>query len=327
MTMRVLVTGRGSVAQRHARHLREFRSDVVLGVFSHGKPGDVLAPFEWLPDWKSVLAWQPQAVIIASVSANHANELIACLDAGWPCLAEKPLVTTQTALAAVRTAVEKRALMAPVVVGCNLRYMPSLQRVREILRSGVLGGIVRAQFEVGQNLTQWRPSRDLRDSYSAQVVLGGGVLFDLVHEVDLARWLLGPLQVRAAIGGQFSQPLGAVGLCSDDVHVALLSLASGAPVTVSLDYVSQQLVRRHVFTGELGTLTWDLACRHCRIDGTQGVIELATGAEAFDMAQTYRAQMHDWLQAIDNPAHNVVSSLVDSLETTALMLAMKEAAT
>jgi predicted dehydrogenase len=325
--MKILITGRGSAAQRHVRHLRELRSDLALGVFSHGEPADALAPFKWLPDWKSALAWRPQAVIIAGVSASHADELLACLDAGWPCLVEKPLVTTQAALAAVRVAVEKRALVAPVVVGCNLRYLPSLQRAGEILRSGVLGRIVRAQFEVGQNLSQWRTGRVLRGSYSAQAVLGGGVLFDLVHEVDLARWLLGPLQVRASISGQFSQPLAALGLCSDDVHVALLSLASGAPVTVSLDYVSQVLVRRHVFTGELGTLTWDLACRRCWIDGTQGVIELAAGAEAFDMAQTYRAQMHDWLQAIDNPAHNVVSSLADSLESTALMLAMKEAAT
>jgi hypothetical protein len=30
-----------------------------------------------------------------------------------------------------------------------------------------------------------------------------------VHEVDLARWLLGPLEVVAGIEGQFSQPLAA----------------------------------------------------------------------------------------------------------------------
>lgn len=325
--MRVLVTGRGSIAQRHVRHLRELRPDVTLGVFSHGKPADALAPFEWLPDWDSARAWDPQAVVIASVSASHGDELLACLNAGWPCLAEKPLVTTLAALDQVRAGTRQRmAVMPPVVVGCNLRYLPSLQRAKEALHSGVLGRLVRAQFEVGQALTQWRPGRELGTSYSAHAGQGGGVLLDLVHEVDLALWLLGPLEVKAAIGGQLSRPLAALGLQSDDVHVALLRQVSGAPVTISLDYVSQKLVRRHVFTGESGTLTWDLSARQCWIDSTAGTTEIASGLQEFDIAQTYRTQMQDWLYAIDNPAHPVVSPLGDALETTALMLAMKEAA-
>lgn len=323
--MRVLVTGRGSIAQRHVRHLRESQSSVALGVLSDGEPAGGLVPFKWLPDWAAAKAWAPQAVIIASVSARHGQELLACLDAGWPCLAEKPLVTTRAELDAVRAAVRQIWLAAPVVVGCNLRYMPSLQRVREVLRSGALGRIVRAQFEVGQNLEQWRPGRELGTSYSARVEQGGGVLLDLVHEVDLARWLLGPLAVVAATGGQFSQPLAALGLQADDVHVALLKQASGAPVTISLDYVSQKLVRRHVFTGESGTLTWDLGARRCWMDGSGGTTELAMAPGEFDMAETYRLQMQDWLQAIENPQHLVVSPLSDALETTELMLAMKEA--
>lgn len=324
--MRVLVTGRGSIAQRHVRHLRELRPDVALGVLSGGKPADALAPFEWLPDWVAVKAWAPQAVIIASVSARHGDELLACLDAGWPCLAEKPLVATRAELDAVLAAVRQRPVAAPVVVGCNLRYLPSLQRVNGVLRSGVLGRIVRAHFEVGQNLTQWRPGRDLGTSYSAQAGQGGGVLLDLVHEVDLARWLLGPLEVVAGIEGQFSQPLAAAGLKANDVHVALLRQASGAPVTISLDYVSQKLVRRHVFTGESGTLTWDLGARRCWMDDIGGSTVLADDPQEFDMAGTYRLQMQDWLQAIENPQHRVVSPLTDALETTALMLAMKETA-
>ena len=324
--MRVLVTGRGSIAQRHVRHLRELRPGVTLAVLSDGRPSDLLGPLEWLPDWAAAKAWAPQAVVIASVSARHADDLLACLGAGWPCLAEKPLVTTAAALAAVRAACIRHAPLAPVVVGCNLRYMPSLQRVQEVLRRGVLGRIVRAQFEVGQNLAQWRPGRELGTSYSACAEQGGGVLLDLVHEVDLARWMLGPLEVAAAVAGQFSQPLAEAGLKANDVHVALLKQAGGAPVTISLDYVSQKLVRRHVFTGESGTLVWDLGSRRCWMDDASGTTELSHDPQEFDMALTYRLQMQDWLLAMEQPSHQVVSPLADALETTALMLAMQEAA-
>ena len=324
-TMRILVTGRGSIAQRHVKILRSFRPDIVLGVLSVGEPTKDLSPFEWLTSWASAAAWNPQAVVIAGVSERHATELAASIEAGWPCLAEKPLVTSIEGLNAVRAACAGRKVMPPVVVGCNLRYLPSLQQAAATLRSGALGRIVRAQFEVGHDLALWRPGRDLADCYSARAAMGGGVLFDLVHEVDLARWLLGPLQVRAAIGGQLSRPLAALGLESDDVHVALLELPWGAPVTVSLDYVSRKLVRRHVLTGELGTLIWDLAARRCWIDDAQGAKVLTEDPADFDISQTYRSQMLDWLQAMGDPQHCVVSPLVDAMESAALMLAMKEA--
>ena len=107
----------------------------------------------------------------------------------------------------MRAACIRHAPLAPVVVGCNLRYMPSLQRVQEVLRRGVLGRIVRAQFEVGQNLAQWRPGRELGTSYSACAEQGGGVLLDLVHEVDLARWMLGPLEVASTGESSFAPAL------------------------------------------------------------------------------------------------------------------------
>lgn len=162
----------------------------------------------------------------------------------------------------------------------------------------------------------------MADSYSAQAGQGGGVLFDLVHEVDMAGHLLGELQVRSAVGGHFSRlPLEA-----DDVHVALLRLATGAPVTISLDYVSRQLVRRYVVVGEEGTLYWDLPARKAWIDGAQQQTVLTDDPADFDMAATYRSQMQDWLLAIADPAHRVLSPLDEALATTSLMLAMKEAA-
>ncbi|MBX3586596.1 MAG: Gfo/Idh/MocA family oxidoreductase [Ramlibacter sp.] len=320
--MRVLVTGRGSIARRHVRHLRDLCPGATVGVLASQAPDAALQPCEWIASWSDALAWRPQAIIVASVSARHAHELLAALQQGWPCLAEKPLVVSRAELEAVEAARRSPGPAIPVVVGCNLRYMPSLHQVKAVLQTGTMGRIVRAHLEVGQDLAQWRPGRVMADSYSAQAGQGGGVLFDLVHEVDMARHLLGELQVRSAVGGHFSRlPLEA-----DDVHVALLRLATGAPVTISMDYVSRRLVRRYVVVGEEGTLYWDLPARKAWIDGSQQQTLLTDDPADFDMAATYRSQMQDWLRAIADPAHRVLSPLDEALETTSLMLAMKEAA-
>lgn len=321
--MRILVTGRGSIAQRHVRHLRQILPDATVAVISG--PGEVdapLRPCEVLPDFDAGLRWAPHAVIIASVSSRHAAELLACLEHGLPCLVEKPLVTDRAGLSQVRAAWTGRKGAAAVAVGCNLRYLPVVDRLRSMLHEGALGTIVRAHLEVGQDLAQWRPARDARASYSADPSQGGGVVLDLVHEADMALWLLGPLTVRAAAGGK----LGPLPIRSDDVHVALLTRNNGAPVTISLDYVSSRAVRRYNIVGDRGTLTCDLTGRTLFLDDARGRETITADPQAFDVAETYARQMKDWLEAIADPSRPVLSPMDDALMTAQLMLDMKEAA-
>ncbi len=317
--MRVLVTGRGSIAQRHARHLRDAVPGVALGVLSQSTELGGLAPCERFASLEQALHWQPDAVIVASVSARHADELSAILGCNLPCLVEKPVVVSTQQLDAVRRAAARAQNLRSVVVGCNLRYLGSLQQVARELQGGSLGRLVRAQFEAGQNLAHWRPGRDLASGYSAQAGQGGGVLFDLVHEVDMARLLLGPLEVVASVNARLS----ALPIDSDDVHVALLRTAAGAPVTISLDYVAQQATRRYAMVCEGGTLHWDLIARRAWVEEQGGTRLLCSDPADFDVGATYGAEMRDWLQAIRDPAHVVQSPLEDALETAALMLAMK----
>lgn len=322
--MRVLLTGRGSIAQRHARLLRQALPSVMLAVVSGAGAAGLdpsFGPCQAVVDFAAGLAWGPQAVVIASVSSRHAQELQRCLELGLPCLAEKPLVTSRAELAGLLEAAAGPD-RAAVVVGCNLRYLPALGKLAALLRGGELGRIVRAQLEVGQDLMQWRPGRSLEASYSADASAGGGVVFDLVHEIDMANWLLGPLRVRAAIGGHLS----VLPIRSDDVHVALLEQGNGAPVVVSLDYVSRQPVRRYAIVAEQGTVTCDIMKRELLLHLLGETRVLAADPADFDVGATYSAQMRDWLGAIGEPDRAVVSPLRDAFAAASLMLSMKEAA-
>jgi predicted dehydrogenase len=318
MPRRVLITGRGSIARRHAAHLRECIPAVQLGIVARGPIDPVLQPCEVFGTFEAGMAWKPEAVVVASVSSRHAAELETVLAAGVPCLAEKPLVTSRAQLDALR----RVRPWAPVQVGCNLRQLPALRRLRAMLVEGALGPLVRVHLEVGQNLAQWRPARELSGTYSADPGQGGGVVFDLVHEIDMASWLLGPLKVRAALGGRRSS----LPVRSDDVHVALLEGAGGLPVTVALDYVSARAVRRYALVGERGTIVCDLVARRMTLEDAEGSRTVTADAAEFDLAGTYRLQMQDWLAAVRDPAHRLLSPLDEAVESAALMLAMKEAA-
>ena len=47
--------------------------------------------------------------------------------------------------------------------------------------------------EYGQYLPAWRPSRDYRETYTAQSAQGGGILLDASHEIDYVRWIGGEI--------------------------------------------------------------------------------------------------------------------------------------
>ncbi|MES2508727.1 MAG: Gfo/Idh/MocA family oxidoreductase [Pseudomonadota bacterium] len=320
--MRVLVTGRGSIAKRHVRHLRALRPDVELAVVSaSGEVDPVFQPCTVVKNVGDGFFWKPDALVIASISSRHAGELVLAFEHSLPCLVEKPLVTDQAQLNQIFRFVGQREIPLAIAVGCNLRHLPALAKLRQELSRDPSLRVLRAHLEVGQELTQWRPGRDLKTSYSAFPSQGGGVVFDLVHEIDMARWLLGPLKVQAGIGGHFSS----LPVESDDVHVALLKTGPGAPVVVSLDYVSQSPVRRYSFVTTEGTYVADLMEKNIVHRGREVARILSNTAADFDIAATYTSQMADWLAAIANPGHKLISPLVDGLETAALMLDIYEA--
>lgn len=322
MGTRILVTGRGSAALRHVRHLRdEVPGHEIAVLSSTGEVDSGFQPCRVFATLAQGLNWKPDAVVIASVSSRHGAELLACLQIGLPCLVEKPLAVTRVELESLRAAFGASRNQSAIVVGCNLRYLPVVQQLAAALCDARSGMVVRAHLEVGQNLTQWRPTRDLASTYSAQPAQGGGVVFDLVHEIDMARWLLGPLQVQAAVGGR----LGHLSIKSDDVHVALLKRVNGAPVVVSLDYLSQKAVRRYVIVCEGGTFTCDIRAKRLTFADESGNRLISDVPAAFDVAQTYRTQLNDWLSGWRDSSHEVLSSLTDAFESTELMLAMNEA--
>lgn len=317
MSLRVLMTGAGSIAKRHANNLLVSLPDAEIIVVTREPAQRLLswpAGIQSVASFEQGLAADPDAVMICSVSASHAPELCRVLEQGLPVFVEKPLVTSFADLQGIEILL---ATAHPAsVVGCNLRFLPSLRRLRQALQDGLIGTVVRAHLEVGQWLPDWRPGRALESSYSADADSGGGVVFDLVHEIDAALWLLGDLTLVSAVGGRLSS----LPIRAGDTAVALLRAASGHPVTVSLDYVSRKPVRRYVFVGEGGTLIWDMQSERLSLTTAKAEQVLTDSLADFLIASTYIDELAEWLAAIDTKAQAATCPLQTALSTARLML-------
>ncbi|MBX3625486.1 MAG: Gfo/Idh/MocA family oxidoreductase [Rhizobacter sp.] len=314
--MRALVIGTGSIGRRHMASLSSLVPQVRFDILREaGRSASV----EGLPGEVSVsstldqaLDKRPALMVVASPSSMHLRPLLAAIERGIPFYAEKPVVTTADDVVVLRLALARSPRVPPNIVGCNLRFLPSLQRLKSLVTRGELGRVVRAGFEAGQWLPDWRPQQDYRRSYSASRALGGGVLFDLIHEIDAARWLLGDFPVVQAAATRAS----GLEIETEDCATLLLSRSAGPLATVQLDYVSRRPVRRYMVVGDAASAEWDLPRKSLTLSGPEGVQALDLPADAFDVPRTYPAAMRELLDAVaqDRPTSQPLEEGLKALE-------------
>lgn len=252
----VLVVGAGSAGARHARLLEERGAKVSITDPDAGRAvaAGVGTPLPW--DTRHLTRFP--AVVIASPNNAHFEQAASALSAGAHVLIEKPMALTATEANELVSASRDRAMVA-----YNLRLHEPIERTMSLVRDGSVGRPLTARFWFGSYLPDWRPGVDYRATYSARSELGGGVLLDAIHELDLVVWLVGG-QLPVVDGATMAR-VSQLEIDVEDVAAAILHVPSGPVIEVSLDYLSRRYRRGIEVIGDDATV---------RLDWARGVIEL-----------------------------------------------------
>ncbi len=171
-------------------------------------------------------------------------------------LIEQPLSASLNGVTQlIETCRKQRAVL---LTGYNLRFLPSLQRFRELIGEGVIGNVLSVRCEIGQYLPSWRPESDYRQGVTANKKLGGGALLELSHEIDYLYWIFGEVEWVASI---LSRQSGLEIDVEDTAHLILgfSPQIDGHQViaTLNLDLIRHDATRACIAIGESGTLRWD----------------------------------------------------------------------
>lgn len=247
--MKVGIIGFGSIGQRHFENLKR-RKDVEIVIFS--KRTDV-------NDSKVVSTWEElgnkrgfDAFFITNETSKHVETIERCLQL-YPkaLLIEKPLSHTSRGLENIAKSIEESSVS--VWVGYNFHFFRPFIRIKEIIKSNVLGRIYYLRVAVGQDLSEWR-QRDYTKCYSSSKDGGGGVLLDLVHDINYPAWLLDEeLIPQACVMKQIST----LDIAVEDWAESVLSTDSGIMVSVHQDYVRVPYKRSLEIVGDRASLSWD----------------------------------------------------------------------
>ncbi|MCR6594905.1 gfo/Idh/MocA family oxidoreductase [Campylobacter insulaenigrae] len=126
-----------------------------------------------------------------------------------------------------------------IYVAYLLRFNSLVQRLKELVDTDK--NIYFTKFICGSYLPNWREC-DYTKNYSAKKDLGGGVLLDLSHEIDLAFYFFQDLTLL------YSQRLKLSELKIDSDDFSFLSLQSKRSlIHIELDYFSKFIQRKIIF--------------------------------------------------------------------------------
>ncbi|QEL23502.1 Gfo/Idh/MocA family oxidoreductase [Bosea sp. F3-2] len=330
------LVGAGAIGRMHADVIAGSDFASVAGVADPTEAGRQYCRergLAWYPDHDALLdAGGVEALIVATPNQTHLEIGLAAIARGIPALIEKPVAVSVAE--GEKLSAASASAGVPVLVGHHRRHNPIIAKAREMVQGGALGRLTNATV-----LYTFYKHDAYFDLAWRREPGGGPVLINLIHEIDLIRFVCGEVAaVQAVTSGRVR------GLPVEDTAAVLLELQNGALVTVSLsdtavtpwswDLTSGELpsypkqakpVNSHFISGTEGSLALP-GLEHWRYDGEKSwFADLTQETLPIQPESPYLRQ----LQHLRDIARHGARPLIDAADATRTLkvtLAVQEAA-
>jgi myo-inositol 2-dehydrogenase/D-chiro-inositol 1-dehydrogenase len=288
-TLRIGVIGCGMIGTDHVRTLSSMVSGAQVVAISDADPKRALEAAELaggaqveMDPGALITAPAVDAVLIASSEDTHEKFVLACLEAGKPVLCEKPLAPS--AAECLRVVEAEVTLGRKLVqVGFMRRFDPSYMEMKQILDSGRIG------YALFLHCIHRNADYPPRYDSDALVTATG------VHDIDIARWLLGCEIV--SVTAHTPRPSSLVRAGFQDPQFVVLQTEDGAVIDLEI-FVNARYGYdvRCELVAERGTVSLvPPATATLRVDGMEGESVLADSRPRF--APAFRNELQAWVNA------------------------------
>jgi UDP-N-acetyl-2-amino-2-deoxyglucuronate dehydrogenase len=222
--MRVGIIGTGAISQKHALAYRNIGFEIVACTDINPEGGRSFAAqhgAEFLPDYRDVCSHPAvDYVDVCTFPDFRLEPLKACAESGKHIQVQKP-IATNVATAREMIATAKAAGIVLGVVSQH-RFDDSSLFLNRAIAEGRLGRLIQCDAYVKWYRSAEYYSRPIKGSWAVE---GGGALINqAIHQIDVVRWLAGPVARVQAMW-----QLGSLHrIESEDVVNALLRYENGA---------------------------------------------------------------------------------------------------
>lgn len=318
--MKALVIGYGSIGKRHVKNLSSFSGTEIIVCTKHHDAGNILKKrCKLYNTLERSLEEKPDFGVIANVTSLHVATAIKLANAGIDLFIEKPLSNSMRGVKTLLALVRKKKLVT--LMGCNLRFHPCIQKIKEIISTNEIGKIVSVRVESGSYLPDWHPYEDYRLSYASREDLGGGVVLTCIHEIDYLYWFFGEPKEIFSMTGKYSD----LDLSVDDLSCILIRFKNNIIAEIHLDYFQRPDFRSCKIIGTKGTIYWDSDTNTVKLyDARKNKWVQKIKLKNYDRNVMYVREMSHFINCVNNKEKSV-NDISQGVKTLEIVLAIKRA--
>ena len=306
--MFVGVIGCGSIGNRHINNLMSLKKKLSISkIFiydSNKKNIDkyILNPLIEVCKKEKELFIKSSAVIISSPNHLHSKHALEAVRNNCNILIEKPFSHNLKLVNQIVSIAKKKKLI--VMTGYMLRYYQPFIEAKKIIETNKLGKIYFAQINCGIYLPNWRPHLDYRNNYGSKKSQGGGVILDIIHEINYARWFFGNFKSISS----YIKKLSNLEINTEDFASINLISKKNVFINLTLDYLNQAYNRNFNIVGEKGTMRWNFLTHNLEIflkrnKSWKSIIQLNN----YDFNETYKKEISNFILSAANKQKQSIS--------------------
>jgi len=248
------IVGCGTISDIHAQAILACGNALLVCVFSRDRKKAQLVgekygvPF--FTEWEEFICHNKLEVVsICTPNGTHLEYVQKVAEAGKHVVIEKPIEVTIERGKKIVDLCRKNGVRLAVIF--QNRFLPAVQRIREIIEKGELGRIFH-----GSAYIKWYRDQAYYDSglWRGTVQLdGGGCLINQsIHSIDLLQWFMGEVESVYGLTGIFAHK----NIEGEDNAAAVLRFSSGAIGVIEGSTSIQPAMDRKIeIHGEKGTAT------------------------------------------------------------------------
>jgi len=258
--IRVGVAGIGHMGKMHLFNLSKLKNIKLVGVADKNKKNRVLANHlgveKVYSDYSDLFEKSElDAVVISLPNFLHTDGVKLASENGIDVMMDKPLARSVEEAKEIISIINKNKTR--LMISTNFRYFPHVQKLKNLVDSGMIGDVILVTIEHIMNGPWSHPlyPRLTPDWWFDKELIGGGVLLDHGwHTLDIFTWMFGDCDIEAVqLGFRYKLDL-------EDSATLIVKSKSGTQGVINCGWFSNVLfpkldfrVIAHGTTGFLNT--------------------------------------------------------------------------
>ena len=215
--MKAVIIGGGSIGKRHSQNLNNINVSTRI------------IDIDEIDNIDNILNEGFDMGLVCTPNINHIEHCYKLAEWDIPIFCEKPFYSNKEGIDKLLDIVEEKNLIT--MVGCNLRFTPEVKKINSKSK------YINVYF--GYDLKKWRPQTDHLKSYSANKNLGGGVLLDVIHELDYLYYKFGEIEKVSYIKDKLTD----ITNDTEDLVIGRIEFKNGTIADFTLNYLSEEYQR------------------------------------------------------------------------------------